>query len=90
MENNQEVDVPYELWSTTVKEEHAYDYASDGCHEMLFVGRSFFSLGIGRCALEPLEYVLNEGKNLLDSGPRFINGKRLTYREKSLSSFTKY
>jgi pyruvate-formate lyase len=37
-----------------------------------------------------LEYVLNEGKNLLDSGSRFINGKRNTYRERPLESFKTY
>lgn len=89
-ENGVEVDVPHELWNTTVKPQHAYDYCSDGCHEMLFAGRCWFSLGIGRCTLEPLEYVLNEGKSLLDSGSRFIGGKRNTYRERPLDTMKTY
>lgn len=57
---------------------------------MLFAGRCWFSLGIGRCTLEPLEYVLNEGKSLLDSGSRFIGGKRNTYRERPLDTMKTY
>lgn len=65
------------------------DYTSDGCHEFLIAGRSWFWLGGGN-ALEPLEYVLNVGKSLLQSGPRFIHGMRNTYRDRPLSTYKTY
>lgn len=76
--------VPYENWNPQVQPEHAYDFGSDGCHEFLPIGRSWFWLG-GGCALQPLEYVLNVGKSLLLCGPRFIHGKREHYKWRDLS-----
>ena len=34
----------------------------------------------GCCVLEPLEYVINVGKSLLEAGNRFIHGSRNIYR----------
>lgn len=56
--------VPYSHWSTKIKPEHLVDFTSDGCHEFLIVGRSWFWLG-GICTLKPLELVINIGKTLL-------------------------
>ena len=73
--NGEVVDVPYENWDPEIKGEDIYNFGSDGCHEFLPIGKSWFWLGGGN-ALQPLEYVLNVGKSLLFSGPRFIHGKR--------------
>ena len=81
--NGEKVIVPYSHWNTKIKEEHLRDFTSDGCHEFLIAGRSWFWLG-GGPVLIGLEYVLNVGKTLLDTGPRYIYGKRNTYRDRPL------
>ena len=75
--------MPYSYWNPLIKVEDRFDYGSDGCHEFLPIGKSWFWLG-GGDVLKPLEYVINEGKNLLLSGPRYIHGARETYRWRKL------
>jgi hypothetical protein len=82
-------EVPYSHWKTTIDEKHLYDFTSDGCHEFLIQGRSWFWLG-GGCALEGLEFLINVGKNLLFSGPRYIHGQRLSYRDRPLDTYKTY
>ncbi len=80
------VDVPFEHWSTKVAPEDSHNYCSDGCHEPLIVGKTWFWLG-GANVLGPLELVLNVGKSLVHSGPRFIHGQRQTYRWRELETY---
>lgn len=51
--DGQIVNVPYDHWKTTISEAHLRDFTSDGCHEFLIAGRSWFWLG-GGCALSGL------------------------------------
>ena len=47
------VDVPYSHWNPKISEEDIRNYGSDGCHELLPVGKSWFWLAGGNI-LEPL------------------------------------
>ena len=78
----------YNHYNSTVAIEDARDYSSDGCHEFLFSGKCWFCLS-GLCVLLPLEILLNEGKQLLQSGPRFIHGVRSHYIEYKIADLQK-
>jgi pyruvate-formate lyase len=45
--NGEKVDVPYELYSPEIEHDDMYDFSSDGCHEYLMVGKTWFWLGGG-------------------------------------------
>jgi pyruvate-formate lyase len=72
-----------------VLESHARNYACDGCYEPMFVGRNWFMLG-GMPTLLALEYAMNQGMNLLDAGPVFIQGKVCSFRSKPAKDIKRY
>lgn len=66
-------------WASLVRLEDAHDYAADGCYEPQFVGSNWFTLG-GAIMLKPLEYSLNQGRELLSAGPVHLFGKNASFR----------
>lgn len=66
-------------WSSKVRIEDAHDYAADGCYEPQFVGANWFTLG-GAIMLKPLEYALNEGRDLQSAGPVHLFGRNASFR----------
>ena len=71
-------------WDPRVDIKDANDYSSDGCHEFLISGKCWFCLS-GLPTLQPLEWLLNEGMDLLSSGARFIHGKKVHFIEHKIS-----
>ncbi|TKB85676.1 MAG: Dyp-type peroxidase [Nitrospira sp.] len=66
-------------WNSMVKIEDAHDYAADGCYEPQFVGANWFHLG-GVILLQPLEYALNQGRQIQSAGPVDLLGKNMSFR----------
>ena len=82
-------DVPFSKWKSAVDLEDARDYTSDGCHEYLIAGKTWFCIS-GGPLLTPLEYALNEGHEFGTSGPAFIHGKRGYYTFTSVDEYKSY
>lgn len=66
-------------WNSKVRIEDAHDYAADGCYEPQFVGANWFHLG-GAILLQPLEYALNQGRQIQSAGPVDLYGKNMSFR----------
>jgi Dyp-type peroxidase family len=77
------------LWRSTVRLEDAHDYAADGCYEPQFVGANWFHLG-GAILLQPLEYALNQGRQILSAGPIDLFGKNMSFRSKPAAEIETY
>ncbi|PWB35200.1 formate acetyltransferase [Pseudomonas sp. SDI] len=77
------------LWNSKVRREDAYDYAADGCYEPQFVGANWFHLG-GAILLQPLEYALNQGRQIQSAGPVDLFGKNMSFRSPPASEITSY
>jgi len=78
-----------EKWHSTVRPEDAYNYAADGCYEPQFVGANWFTLG-GAIMLKPLEYALNEGRDIQSAGPVHLFGRNASFRSKHARDFSSY
>ncbi|UDF05740.1 Dyp-type peroxidase [Asticcacaulis sp. AND118] len=76
-------------WNAQVRPEDAHDYAADGCYEPQFVGANWFHLG-GVVLLQPLEYALNQGRQIQSAGPVDLFGKSLSFRSPPASEITAY
>ncbi|MCF6433765.1 Dyp-type peroxidase [Leisingera sp. MMG026] len=78
-----------EKWSSTVRIEDAHNYAADGCYEPQFVGANWFTLG-GAIMLKPLEYALNEGRDIQSAGPVHLLGRNVSFRSKHVRDYGSY
>lgn len=78
-----------QLWDSKVRTLDAYDYACDGCYEPQFCGANWFTLG-GIQTLLPLEYALNEGRQIVSAGPVHLKGKTESFRSPSASEITSF
>lgn len=77
------------LWESKVRPEDAHNYAADGCYEPQFVGANWFSLG-GVILLQPLEYALNQGRQIQSAGPVDLLGKNMSFRSPAASEIKTY
>ncbi len=77
------------LWNSKVRIEDAHNYAADGCYEPQFVGANWFHLG-GVILLQPLEYALNQGRQIQSAGPVDLLGKNMSFRSPDASEITTY
>ena len=66
-------------WSSEVRIEDAHNYAADGCYEPQFVGANWFTLG-GAIMLKPLEFALNQGRDLQSAGAVHLFGRNASFR----------
>jgi Dyp-type peroxidase family len=78
-----------DLWKSKVKDIDAHDYAADGCYEPQFVGANWFHLG-GIILLQPLEYALNQGRQIQSAGAVDLFGKNMSFRSPAASDISNY
>lgn len=76
-------------WNSKVRIEDAHDWAADGCYEPQFVGANWFHLG-GAILLQPLEWALNQGRQIQSAGPVDLLGKNMSFRSPSASEIGSY
>lgn len=76
-------------WNSKVRIADAHDYACDGCYEPQFVGANWFHLG-GAILLQPLEYALNQGRQIQGAGPVDLLGRNMSFRSPAASDLTRY
>ncbi len=77
------------LWNSKVNPIDAHNYAADGCYEPQFVGANWFHLG-GTILLQPLEYALNQGRQIQSAGAVDLFGKNMSFRSPSANAITSY
>lgn len=77
------------LWNSKVRIADAHDYAADGCYEPQFVGANWFHLG-GAILLQPLEYALNQGRQIQSAGAVDLLGKNVSFRSPAASDISSY
>lgn len=77
------------LWNSKVDKIDAYNYAADGCYEPQFVGANWFHLG-GTILLQPLEYALNQGRQIQSAGAVDLFGKNMSFRSPAPEAITSY
>lgn len=76
-------------WNSKVRIADAHDYACDGCYEPQFVGANWFHLG-GTILLQPLEFALNQGRQIQGAGPVDLFGRNMSFRSPAASDLTRY
>lgn len=76
-------------WCSKVTVQDAHDYAADGCYEPQFVGANWFHLG-GTILLQPLEYALNQGRQIQSAGPVDLFGRNMSFRSPPASEIDSY